>query len=109
MRMTRNFTKENRKCEKPTFEKDDVFRMRMMMIRWMLPRVGDFIRLIDFRRAFLNFFLPASTARAKDPGRNKESRRLYTHNLRYWDQTVFNTAPAAARHSGLYEMPYERN
>jgi hypothetical protein len=55
---------------------DDVFRTRMMMIRWTLPRVEDFIRHIDFRRAFLNFFLLAPTARAKDPGRNKEARRL---------------------------------
>jgi hypothetical protein len=84
--------------------------MRMMMIRWTLPRLEDFIRLIDFRRAFLNFFLPAPTVRAKDPGRNKEAN---THNLRYWDQiqqlTVFNTAQAAARHSDQYEMPYDRN
>jgi hypothetical protein len=77
----------------------------MMKIRWTLPRLEDFIRFIDFRREFLNFFLPAPTVRAKDPGRNKD--------LRYWDQiqqlTVFNTAQAAARHSGQYEMPYERN
>jgi hypothetical protein len=47
---------------------DDVFRTRMMMIRWTLPRVEDFIRHIDFRRAFLNFFLLAPTARAKGSG-----------------------------------------
>jgi hypothetical protein len=80
------------------------------MIRWTLPRLEDFIGLIDFRRAFLNFLLPAPTLRA---GEIRKPDAFNTHNLRYWDQIqelrVFNTAQAAARHSGQYEMPYERN
>jgi hypothetical protein len=92
---------------------DDVFRMRMMMIRWTLPRLEDFINLINVRRAFLNFFSPRLP---RGPRIRREIRKpddCNTHNLRYWDQIqqlrVFNTAQAAARHSGQYEMPYERN
>jgi hypothetical protein len=65
---------------------------------------------IDFRRAFLNFLLPAPTLRA---GEIRKPDAFNTHNLRYWDQTqqltVSNTAQAATRHSDQDEIAYERN
>jgi len=83
------------------------------MIRWTLPKLEDFIRGIDFRRAFLIFFLSAPTVRAGIRVEVRKSDDCNTHNLRYWDQIqqlrVFKTAQAAARHSRQYESPYERN